>query len=106
MKEIDLTPIPEINCEKFRARLRDCLEDVWMTGRHILIVRHGKPLAGVVTVSETRALWNVKHNRATYSEWKAMRSLDEERELRMALMREVEAKRRAEFERWRARRRR
>ena len=91
-------PIPEIRIGELRAHLRGYLEHVRMGGGHVIVTRHGRPLAGIVTVTETRSLWRVANEREVYSEWRMTRRLDEERRLRMAVIREAQADCRADYE--------
>lgn len=91
-------PIPEITIAQLRAHLRGYLEEVRLRGGQIIVTRHGRPLAGIVPVLEARSLWRVAHEREAYSEWRMTRRLDEDRRLRMAVIREAEAARRADYE--------
>lgn len=99
MAETDLTPIPELPVTALRDHLTDYLHRVRRTGRPLLITRMGRPLAGLVGVAETRALWQVAQSREGYAEWQAMRRLDRDRDLRLALLREREAEQRRMYER-------
>ena len=91
-------PIPEISIAELRAHLRGYLEEVRVRGGQVIVTRHGRPLAGIVTTLEARSLWRVAHEREAYSEWRMTRRLDEDRRLRMAVIREAEAACRAEYE--------
>ena len=62
------------------------------------MVRRGRPIAGIVTVTEARALWTLDHESAVYAEWRAMQRLDDQTRRRAAVTRQAEAERRAAFE--------
>ncbi|MEI4233880.1 type II toxin-antitoxin system Phd/YefM family antitoxin [Roseovarius sp. D22-M7] len=91
-------PIPEISIAELCAHLRGYLEEVRLGGQQVIVTRHGRPLAGIVTTLEARSLWRVAHEREVYAEWRMMRHLDEDRRLRMAVIREAQADCRAEYE--------
>lgn len=98
MAETDLTLIPEIPVSLLRDQLAECLERVRRSGQPMLILRRGQPLAGLVSAEGARALWTVTQEREHYREWRMLQRLDQERDLRMALMREAEQERRRAYE--------
>lgn len=91
-------PIPEISIAELRAHLRGYLEEVRLRGTQVIVTRHGRPLAGIVTTREARSLWRVTHEREVYAEWRMTRRLDEDRRLRMSVIREAQAECRADYE--------
>ncbi|WP_272008744.1 type II toxin-antitoxin system Phd/YefM family antitoxin [Roseovarius sp. ZX-A-9] len=97
MSQIDTTPVPEVSTDHFRSYLRDYLDQVRMQGSRLIVTRRGRPMAGLVPAHEARALWRVANTREDYAEWKMLQRLNEDRRLRMALLEEAEARRRAEF---------
>ena len=99
MTEPMFPPVPEIAIESLRRSLGASLEDVRRSGEQRLVVRRGQPIAGIVTVTEARALWTLDHESALYTEWRAMQTLDTHARRRAAVARQAEAERRAAFER-------
>lgn len=98
-EQTDTPPIPEITIEHLRRSLAAQLQTVRRSGAQRIVLRRGRPLAGLVTVAEARAVWRIAQEREGYAEWRMTRRLDEERQLRMAVMQQVEAERRAEYAR-------
>ena len=99
MPPVDTTPLPEVSTDRFRSYLRDYLDEVRMRSERLLITRRGQPMAGLVPAHEARALWRAANQSEAYSEWKMLHRLNEERSLRLALMKEAEARQREAFER-------
>lgn len=97
MADPDLTPIPELPVTALRDHLAEYLLQVRRTGKPVLITRMGRPLVGLTGVAEARALWQVTQSREGYLEWQAMRRLDKDRDLRLALLREREAEQRQAY---------
>jgi antitoxin (DNA-binding transcriptional repressor) of toxin-antitoxin stability system len=98
MTEPLFPPVPEIAIESLRRSLGASLEAVRRSGEQRLVVRRGQPIAGIVTVTEARALWTLDHESAVYAEWRAMQRLDAQTRRRAAVTRQAEAERRAAFE--------
>jgi antitoxin (DNA-binding transcriptional repressor) of toxin-antitoxin stability system len=99
MTEQIFPPVPEIAIETLRRALGTCLEEVRLSGQQRIVLRRGRPVAGIVTVAEARALWTLDHESALYSEWRMTDRLDTLARRRAAIAREAEAERRAAFER-------
>lgn len=98
MSETLFPPVPEIAIESLRRSLGASLEAVRRSGEQRLVVRRGRPLVGIVTVTEARALWTLDHESAVYAEWRILERLDTQARRRAAIAREAEAARRAAFE--------
>lgn len=98
MPQTDLPPVHEIPVTALRDHLAEYLYQVGRSGKPVLITRMGHPMAGLVGIAETRALWHVTQTREGYVEWQAMRRLDKDRDLRLALLREREAEQRRAYE--------
>ena len=92
-------PVPEIPVEALRRALAATLDEVRRSGQPRLLTRRGQPVAGLVTVSEARALWALDHESALYTEWRALQRLEDQTRRRAAVTRQAEADRRAAFER-------
>lgn len=92
-------PVPEITIEALRRSLGATVDEVRRSGQQRLVLRRGRAVAGLVTVTEARALWTLDHESALYTEWRAMQHLDTHARRRAAVARQVEAERRAAFER-------
>jgi len=98
MPDPTIPPVPEIGIAELRADLRGWLRRAGGLGQPLLITRRGRPVAGLVSVPEATVLWRIAHEREIVTEWKAIQRLDEERRLRIELMREVQAENRARSE--------
>ena len=98
MAETLFPPVPEIAIETLRRSLGASLEAVRQNGDQRIVLRRGRPIAGLVTVTEARALWTLDHESAVYSEWRAMQRLDAQTRRRAAITRQAEAERRSAFE--------
>jgi len=92
-------PVPEITIETLRRSLGACLEEVRLSGQQRIVLRRGHPVAGLVTVTEARALWTLDHESAVYAEWRMRERLEDQARRRAAVQRQVEAERRAAFQR-------
>ncbi|MGR3460781.1 MAG: hypothetical protein ACU0AX_04265 [Roseovarius sp.] len=92
-------PVPEITIEELRRSVGATVEAVRLSGAQRLVTRRGRAVAGLVTVTEARALWTLDHESALYTEWRAMQTLDTHARRRAAVARQAEAERRAAFER-------
>jgi antitoxin (DNA-binding transcriptional repressor) of toxin-antitoxin stability system len=99
MTEQIFPPVPEITIETLRRSLGACLDEVRLSGQQRIVLRRGHPVAGLVTVTEARALWTLDHESAVYSEWRMHERLDTLARRRDAVNRQAEAERRAAFER-------
>ena len=99
MTEPLFPPVPEIAVETLRRSLGTCLEQVRLSGEQRIVLRRGHPVAGLVTVTEARALWTLDHESAVYSEWRMQERLDALARRRAAITWQAEADRRAAFER-------
>jgi antitoxin (DNA-binding transcriptional repressor) of toxin-antitoxin stability system len=94
-----IPPVPEITIERLRRSLGACLEEVRLSGMQRIVLRRGRPVAGLVTAAEARALWTLDRESAAYAEWRMLEHLDTQARRRAAIAREAEAERRAAFER-------
>ena len=55
----------ETTCQQLRDDLRRHLDQMMINGERILITRHGKPVAALVSPHDLRALETVENNRET-----------------------------------------
>jgi prevent-host-death family protein len=53
-------PLDELTVTDARERLADVIIDVAFRGRRVLLLRHGKPLAAVVSVDDLRRLQDLE----------------------------------------------
>jgi prevent-host-death family protein len=98
MSKTDLSLIPMLPVTALRDHLAEYLQEVGRRGKPVLITRMGYPVAGLVGVTEARAIWAVAQQGEAYVEWQAMRRMDKDRDLRMALRQEREADDRRAYE--------
>lgn len=74
-----------VNAAKLRRSLRAYLDHVMITGDRVLIIRHGKDLAALVTVEDFDALEKVSNSREEFMEARHKSKMAEFRMLKEAM---------------------
>lgn len=75
----------ETTCHHLRDDLRRHLDRMMINGERILITRHGKPVAALVSPHDLRALETVENNRETLLRARQDAQLSEFQEMKSAL---------------------
>lgn len=76
----NLSPIEDIGTDWLRAHLRQVLEDVNQSGARYAILRRGRPMAGLVPITEARALFEATRADRRYRDiHRDLRRRDEDR---------------------------
>ena len=75
----------ETTCQNLRDDLRHHLDHVMASGRRLLVTRHGKPVAALVSPHELEALERVENTRETLLRARQDAQLREFQEMKEAL---------------------
>ncbi|MEN8748719.1 MAG: hypothetical protein ABF316_09985 [Marivita sp.] len=81
----NLSPIEDVSTDWLRSHLRQVLEEVRYHGARYAVLRRGKPVAGLVPITEARALFEAtRADRAYRDQHRELLRRDEDR-LRQAV---------------------
>ena len=75
----------EITCLTLRDNLRDTVDRLMLTGERVMITRHGKPVAALVSPRDLEALEEVANNREVFLRSRQEAQLREFRALKEGL---------------------
>ena len=75
----------EAKSDKLRANLRSYIDHVIATGDRVLITRHGKEIAALVSTKDFEALETVENNREIFLENRHDAKMQEFRVMKVAL---------------------
>ena len=89
----NLSPIEDLSTEWLRSNLRRVLDEVNIHGARYAVHRRGRPVAGIVPVTEARALFEASRIDRRYREIHRKMQIDDEDRLRNAVRESAEAAR-------------
>lgn len=85
MYDFNRSPLQDVHSDWLRSHLRSVLDEVKFHGARYCVLRRGKPLAGIVRISEAQALFEACRLDRKYRDVHLQQAIEREDRLREAI---------------------